>query len=104
MPFGVTGNNSTALGGGLVVDNMLANAIPTQLRTKVATVGIRHGIADHGQAQTRMFVNNNQSAPLVLADAIGGSGAIKAAVVGGNSLPNGVRTAADRRGVAPEHQ
>jgi hypothetical protein len=35
----------------------------------------------------------NQSAPLVLANAIGGSGAIKAAVVGGNSLPNGVRPA-----------
>jgi hypothetical protein len=89
--FGVTGNNVTALGGGVVVDNALGNAIPQGLRSRVASVGIRHGIADHGQAQTRMFVSNGQSAPLVLANAIGGSGAIKAAVVGGNSLPNGVR-------------
>ena len=91
--FGVTGNNSTALGGGLVIDNALANAIPTNLRSKVASVGIRHGIADHGQAQTRLFVNNNASAPLTLANAIGGTGAIKAAAVGGNSLPSGVRPA-----------
>ncbi len=91
--FGVTANNATALGGGVVIDNSLANAIPQSLRTKVASVGIRHGIADHGQAQTRTLVSNNQSAPLVLANAIGGSGAIKAAVAGGNSLPNGVRPA-----------
>lgn len=89
--FGVTGTNVTALGGGVVVDNALGNAIPQGLRSRVASVGIRHGIADHGQAQTRMFVSNGQSAPLVLANAIGGNGAIKAAVVGGNSLPNGVR-------------
>ena len=91
--FGVTGNNSTALGGGVVVDNALANAIPQALRTKVASIGIRHGIADHGQAQTRTFVSNNLSAPLALANAMGGTGAIKAAVVGGNSLPNGQRPA-----------
>mgnify|MGYP001116418059 CR=1 FL=1 len=89
--FGVTSSNITALGGGVVVDNTLANAIPQGLRSRVASVGIRHGIADHGQAQSRMFVSNGQSAPLVLANAIGGNGAIKAAVVGGNSLPNGAR-------------
>ncbi|MBS2011499.1 MAG: DUF1501 domain-containing protein [Deltaproteobacteria bacterium] len=89
--FGVTGNNVTALGGGVVVDNSLGNAIPQSLRTRVASVGIRHGIADHGQAQTRAFVGNGVSGPLALANAIGGTGAIKAAVAGGNSLPNGVR-------------
>ena len=89
--FGVTANNSTAIGGGVVIDNALANAIPQNLRARVATVGIRHGIADHGQAQTRAFVGNNLSGPLALANAIGGTGALKAAVVGGNSLPNGVR-------------
>lgn len=89
--FGVTGNNVTALGGGLVIDSTLGNAIPQALRTKVASVGIRHGITDHGNAQRSLFVNNNQSAPLMLADAIGGNGAIKAAVMGGNSLPDGVQ-------------
>lgn len=91
--FGVTANNATAIGGGVVIDNALANAIPQNLRSRVASVGIRHGIADHGQAQTRTFVSSNLSGPLALANAIGGSGAIKAAVVGGNSLPNGVRPA-----------
>ncbi|MBS2012772.1 MAG: DUF1501 domain-containing protein [Deltaproteobacteria bacterium] len=87
--FGVTANNVTALGGGVVVDSGLGNAIPANVRTKVASVGIRHGISDHGNAQRSMFVSGTSSAPLMLADAIGGTGAIKAAVVGGNGLPAG---------------
>ncbi|MBX3260270.1 MAG: DUF1501 domain-containing protein [Labilithrix sp.] len=90
--FGVTANNVTSMGG-VVVDNALANAIPQGIRSRVASVGVRHGISDHGNAQRSLFVSGNTSAPLMLADAIGGSGAIKAAVVGGNSLPNGVRPA-----------
>lgn len=88
--FGVTGNNVTNIGGGLVIDNAIANAIPAGIRNRVASVGIRHGITDHGNAQSANFAFNAQSAPLVLADAIGGTGAIKAAVVGGNRLPNNV--------------
>lgn len=87
--FGVTGNNVTNLGGGLVIDNVLGNAIPQNLRTKTASVGIRHGISDHGNAQRSLFMMGTASAPLMLADAIGGNGSIKAAVVGGNRLPNG---------------
>jgi hypothetical protein len=90
--FGVTANNVTNMGG-VVIDNALAQAIPQGIRNRVASVGIRHGISDHGNAQRSLFMVGNQSAPLVLANAIGGSGAIKAAVVGGNSLPNGVRPA-----------
>lgn len=88
--FGVTGNNVTAMGP-VVIDTTLANAIPANVRNRVASVGIRHGITDHGAAASALFMSGNQSAPLVLADAIGGQGAIKAAVVGNNSLPNGVR-------------
>lgn len=90
--FGVTGTNVTSMGG-VVIDNALANAIPAAVRNKVASVGIRHGITDHGNAQRSLFMSGTQSAPLMLANAIGGSGAIKAAVVGGNSLPNGQRPA-----------
>ncbi|MBX3199686.1 MAG: DUF1501 domain-containing protein [Labilithrix sp.] len=90
--FGVTANNVTDMGG-VVVDNALANAIPQGIRSRVASVGIRHGISDHGNAQRSLFVSGNASAPLMLADAIGGSGAIKAAVVGGSTLPNGARPA-----------
>lgn len=87
--FGVTGGNVTNLGGGVIIDNALANAIPAAVRNRVASVGIRHGISDHGNAQRSLFVSGNQSAPLMLADAIGGSASIKAAVVGGNNLPSG---------------
>src|SRR4051812_45874548 len=38
--FGVTGNNVTNMGG-VVVDNALANAIPQNIRGKVASIGIR---------------------------------------------------------------
>lgn len=88
--FGVNNGNVTNIGNGLVIDTTLANAIPTTLRSKVATIGIRHGITDHGNAERSNFVFNNQSAPLMLASSIGGTGAIKAAVTGNNSLPNNV--------------
>jgi hypothetical protein len=90
--FGVTANNATNMGG-VVVDNALANAIPQAIRNKVASVGIRHSISDHGNAQRSLFMSGNASAPLMLADAIGGTGAIKAAVVGGANLPGGQRPA-----------
>jgi hypothetical protein len=86
--FGVTGGNVTNIGGGVVIDSMLGNAIPAGIRNRVASIGIRHGISDHGNAQRSLFRMGNASAPLMLADAIGGSGAIKAAVLGGNSLPD----------------
>lgn len=91
--FGVTGNNVTNMGG-VIIDNSLANAIPAGIRNRVASVGIRHGTTDHGNAQRSLFMAGNQSAPLMLANAIGGSGAIKAAVVGDTTLPNGQRPAA----------
>jgi hypothetical protein len=93
VAFGVTAGNSTALGGGVVIDNALANAIPAGIRNKVASVGIRHGITDHGNAERSLFLSGNQSALLMLADAMGGTGAIKAAVVGAGTLPNGERPA-----------
>ena len=89
VAFGVTGNNSTTLGGGVVIDNSLANAIPAAIRSKVASIGIRHGISSHDNAQRSLFMSGNQSAPLMLANAIGGNAAIKAAVVGGSTLPSG---------------
>lgn len=91
--FGVTAGNSSVIGGGVVIDNTLANAIPAGIRNRVASVGIRHGITDHGNAERSLFLSGNASAPLMLADAIGGTGAIKAAVVGAGSLPNGERPA-----------
>lgn len=88
--FGVTANNFTMLPGGVAVDNALAGAIPQGFaRDHVASIGIRHGTTDHGTAQRSLFRAGANSAPLQLAAEIGGTGAIKAAVVGGNSLPSG---------------
>jgi hypothetical protein len=91
--FGVNNGNVTNLGGGVIIDTTLANAIPAGLRSKVASIGIRHGISDHGNAERSQFMSGNQSAPLMLAGAIGGTAAIKAAVTGNNSLPNNVNPA-----------
>ncbi len=85
--YGVTANNATALGG-VVLDNTLVNAIPMSLRNRVASVGINHGISGHEEAQSKLFMADNVSGPLMLANAIGGTGAIKAAVVGDQMLPN----------------
>ncbi|MFO0676573.1 MAG: DUF1501 domain-containing protein [Polyangiaceae bacterium] len=90
--FGVTANNMTMMGD-VGVDNVLANAIPQGMRSKVASIGVRHGISAHNTAQRAFFANGTTSAPLALAGAIGGSAAIKAAVVGGNSLAGGVNPA-----------
>jgi len=91
--FGVTANNVTNIGGGLVIDTTLADAIPMNLRTRVASLGIRHGNTDHDGARRQIYAYGGGSGPLMLADAIGGSAAIKAAVVGGNSLPPNTRPA-----------
>lgn len=88
--FGVNAGNVTNMGG-VIIDNAMANAIPQNIRNRVASIGIRHGISDHGNAQRSNFMSGANAAPLMLADAMGGTGAIKAAVVGGNSLPNGNR-------------
>lgn len=89
--FGASSSNTVDVGGGVVIDSSLANAIPQKLWPHVATIGVRHGISDHGVAQRSLFTHGEQSAPLLLAQAIGGVGAIKAAVVGGDTLPNGQR-------------
>ena len=91
--FGVNNGNITNLGGGLMIDTTLANAIPESLRGKVASVGVRHGTSSHEDAQTALFMSRTGSAPLTLANAIGGDGAIKAAVIGDDRLPNDQRPA-----------
>src|SRR5215510_12485945 len=44
--FSVTGGNVMTMGP-VVIDNTLGNLIPQNLRTMVASVGIRHGNTDH---------------------------------------------------------
>ena len=51
--FGVTANRVMMLGGdgGLAVDAQTLGTLPTFARTHMATIGVRHGISDHGVAQ-----------------------------------------------------
>ena len=90
--FGVNANNWTALGNGLTVDNTYANSMSGFVKNHMAAVGVRHGISSHPGAQRALWTMGGQNAGLQLANAIGGTASIKAAVVGGNldaDMPRG---------------
>lgn len=83
--FGVTSSNIRDLGNGLFVDNPTYGTLPASALAKMATLGVRHGLTSHEAASDQVFHVNNMSAPLALANAMGGDGAIKA-VYFGNEL------------------
>lgn len=80
--FGVTGTNVMDLGNGLIVDRPTYGTMPLIARQHMATIGVRHGLTSHGAARSTTVMYQNQSAPLLLASAIGGTASIKAAVLG----------------------
>lgn len=84
--FGVTAQNMLNLGNGLVVDKSLEILSPFA-KTHMASVGVRHGIAAHGQAQPAHFTVGGQNPAIALAAALGGSGSIKAANIGREMIP-----------------
>src|SRR5688500_19906370 len=45
--FGVTGTNTRALGSGLVVDNATYGTLPAAALTRMAAIGVNHGISSH---------------------------------------------------------
>ncbi|MGA9519864.1 MAG: DUF1501 domain-containing protein [Myxococcaceae bacterium] len=81
--YSVTSSNIRDLGNGLFVDTSTFGTLPAPALASMATVGVRHGINSHENSQDAMFHFNNQSAVLMLADAMGGEGSIKAAHFGG---------------------
>lgn len=90
--FGVTAGNHTVLGNGLSVDNTFASSMSAFVKNHMAAVGVRHGISSHPGAQSGLWTQNGMNAGLQLANAIGGTASIKAAVVGGNldaDMPRG---------------
>jgi hypothetical protein len=91
--FGITGDNMLKdLGNGLVVDAPTFGTLPNFALTHMASVGVKHGISDHGNAQMRNVTDGTRAYYLQLAAAMGGSAAIKAAVVGAQ-MPAGPRPA-----------
>ena len=90
--FGAAGGNVVALGNGLVVDAPTLGTLPTVARANLATIGINHGLSSHDPARIADWSNGSRSYALMLANAMGGSAAIKCAVMGG-TFPLGPRPA-----------
>jgi hypothetical protein len=89
--FGVRAGNYTLLGNGVAIDNTWNSALSTYAKQHLAVLGVRHGISSHEAAQRADWSFNGTNAALVLANAIGGTASIKAAVVGtdlDSDLPN----------------
>ncbi len=91
--FGVDNGNMMDLGNGLIVDAPTFGTLPASARSRMATIGVAHGITDHDERQMmKWWSNGTRSYPLMLANALGGDAAIKAAVVG-DGMPSGPRPA-----------
>ncbi len=90
--FGCSPGNALDLGNGLIVDAPTYGTMPAFAKTHMSSVGIRHGLTDHGAAQEQVMSGNGRSYMLQLARSIGGDAAIKAAIVGGGG-PAGPRPA-----------
>jgi hypothetical protein len=69
-------------GGGVAMDNVIAKTLSPFSQQHVAVIGVAHGIAAHQAARQAEYTQGTQSAPLILADAMGGMGTIKAACIG----------------------
>jgi hypothetical protein len=81
VAFGVTAGNVANLGNGLVVDSSFAK-FGAFAKAHMASVGVAHGISNHGGARTAQMSLNGANAALTLAAGMGGGGSIKAARVG----------------------
>jgi hypothetical protein len=85
--FGVTASNQRDLGNGLVVDAATLGSLPEIALSHMATVGVRHELAEHGAAQQALFSAGTRGACHRLAAAMGGAASIKYAQVGRNRVP-----------------
>lgn len=86
--FGCSSGNGLALGNGLVVDAATFGTMPQFAKDHMAAVGIRHGLTAHEAAQPALAGNGTRNYHAMLARAMGGEAAIKAAVVG-SRMPDG---------------
>lgn len=99
--FGCSAANKLALGNGLVVDKSF-EAFDTFARQHMASIGALHGNTSHPNARRLMMLEggnysrtDNKSYILRLANALGGTGTIKAPVVGQRSVEQGFLGAGD---------
>lgn len=85
--FGVSDAKIRDLGNGLKVDKATFGSLDAWSLGHMATIGNRHGLIDHPGAQRNNFLGDNRSFPVMLAAAMGGNAAFKAAAMG--ALPPG---------------
>jgi hypothetical protein len=79
--FGVTSSSFMNFGG-VTMDNVIASSLSPFARQHVAQIGVSNMVAAHQAAQPQLYTQGSQSAPLLLADAMGGTASIKAACIG----------------------
>jgi hypothetical protein len=84
--FGISAGEFTKVGNGLFVDNTFAPLVTALGGAGMATIGVRHGLSSHGAANMHMWSAGKDNAGLVLANAMGGDGTIKAAIAGSNPI------------------
>ena len=89
--FGVTSSNIINAGSGLFVDSSTFGTLAPDVLAHTAAIGINHGQSGHDTA-TGILWGGTRGRAQVLAGAIGGSAAIKCAVMGGD-LPPGSQDA-----------
>ncbi len=85
--FGVNAGNVQQLGNGLAVDRGTLGQLPQFALAHMASIGVRHGLSAHENAQPQLWSDGNRSYALRLANELGGTAAIKAAVLGGRMPP-----------------
>jgi len=86
--FGVTSGNTQnpVPGSGVVIDSGTFGTMSNFAKTHMANIGVRHGISNHGDARVADVHFGARSAPLMLANALGGTAAVKAALLGDSTL------------------
>lgn len=99
--FGVTANNFTAIGNGVSVDNVLANAMSPFVKEHVATIGVGHGQSSHPGARRALWTIDNKNGMHSLAAAMGGTSPTKAIIAGAADIDERMRDPVG--GVAAQH-
>jgi hypothetical protein len=88
--FGISAGEVTRVGtSALMVDNTFAPLVTAAATNGagMASIGVRHGLSSHGAANMHMWSDAaGANAGLVLANAMGGDGTIKAAIAGANPI------------------
>jgi hypothetical protein len=80
--FSVTSDNILPIGNGLFVDKSTLGSMSQYAREHMASIGLAHGITDHYQAHVANWTSGSRSYALQLAAAMGGTGPIKAPLLG----------------------